>query len=62
MGIHHNGASIDWVFRGGDFQHHFRVYKQGGEPCFNCGTQIQRTVVGGRGTHFCPRCQPEDQL
>ena len=61
MGIHHNGASIDWVFRGGDFQHHFRVYKQEGEPCFNCGTQIQRTIVGGRGTHFCPRCQSEDQ-
>ncbi len=61
MGIHHNGASIDWVFRGGDFQHHFRVYKQEGEPCFNCGTKIQRTVVGGRGTHFCPHCQPEDQ-
>jgi len=61
MGIHHNGASIDWVFRGGDFQHHFRVYKQEGEPCFNCGTQIQRTVVGGRGTHFCPHCQPEVQ-
>jgi formamidopyrimidine-DNA glycosylase len=61
MGIHHNGASIDWVFRGGDFQHHFRVYKQEGEPCFNCGTKIQRTVVGGRGTHFCPHCQPEGQ-
>ncbi|MGB2896266.1 MAG: DNA-formamidopyrimidine glycosylase [Anaerolineales bacterium] len=60
MGIHHNGASIDWVFRGGDFQHHFRVYKREGEPCFKCGAQIQRTVVGGRGTHFCPRCQPED--
>ena len=62
MGIRHNGASIDWVFRGGDFQRHFRVYKREGEPCFKCGTQIQRTVVGGRGTHFCPRCQSEDQL
>jgi len=62
MGIRHNGASIDWVYRGGDFQHHFRVYKREEEPCFKCGTQIQRTVVGGRGTHFCPRCQPEGQL
>ena len=62
MGLHNNGASIDWVYRGGDFQYHFRVYKREGEPCFKCGTQIQRTVVGGRGTHFCPRCQSEDQL
>ena len=60
MGLRHNGASIDWVYRGGDFQHHFRVYNREGEPCFKCGAQIRRTVVGGRGTRFCPRCQPED--
>ena len=60
-GIRHNGASIDWVYRGGDFQHHFRVYKREKEPCYKCNASIQRIVVGGRGTHFCPRCQPEDQ-
>jgi formamidopyrimidine-DNA glycosylase len=57
-GIRHNGASIDWVYRGGDFQNHFRVYQRGGEPCPNCGTPIERIVVGQRGTHFCPHCQP----
>ncbi len=56
-GIRHNGASIDWVYRGGNFQHHFRVYDRAGEPCANCGTPIRRTVVGQRGTYFCPRCQ-----
>jgi len=56
-GIERNGASIDWVYRGGDFQNHFKVYQQTGKPCSVCGTIIQRTVVGQRGTHFCPNCQ-----
>ena len=56
-GLRHNGASIDWVYRGGGFQHHFRVYDRAGEPCLTCGTPIRRIVVGQRGTHFCPRCQ-----
>lgn len=57
-GILSNGASIDWVYRGGDFQNHFRVYQRTGEPCHNCETPIERIVVGQRGTHFCPACQP----
>lgn len=56
-GIRYNGASIDWVYRGGDFQNHFRVYDRKGELCYTCGTPIQRTVVGQRGTHICPKCQ-----
>jgi formamidopyrimidine-DNA glycosylase len=56
-GIRRNGASIDWVYRGGDFQNHFRVYGRQGEPCPVCGTKIERIVVGQRGTHFCPACQ-----
>jgi formamidopyrimidine-DNA glycosylase len=56
-GIEHNGASIDWVYRGGDFQNHFRVYGREGEPCPACGAAIERSVVGQRGTHFCPKCQ-----
>jgi formamidopyrimidine-DNA glycosylase len=57
-GLRHNGASIDWVYRGGDFQNHFRVYQRAGEPCPACGATIRRIVVGQRGTHFCPTCQP----
>lgn len=56
-GIRRNGASIDWVYRGGDFQNYFRVYQQTGEPCYFCATPIERIVVGQRGTHFCPTCQ-----
>jgi formamidopyrimidine-DNA glycosylase len=56
-GIRRNGASIDWVYRGGDFQNHFRVYGRTGGACPNCGTPIERLVVGQRGTHICPQCQ-----
>lgn len=56
-GLRHNGASIDWAYRGGGFQNHFRVYDREGEPCLTCGTPIRRIVVGQRGTHLCPHCQ-----
>ncbi len=56
-GILRNGASIDWVYRGGDFQNHFHVYQRTGEPCPVCGTPIARIVLGQRGTHYCPQCQ-----
>jgi formamidopyrimidine-DNA glycosylase len=54
-----NGASFDWVYRGGEFQNHFRVYGQEGKPCPVCGTIIQKLIVGQRGTHICPSCQRE---
>ena len=57
-GIQRQGASIDWVYRGGDFQNYFRVYQRTGQPCPVCGTPIERLVVGQRGTHICPDCQP----
>ncbi len=57
-GLRHHGASIDWVYRGGGFQNHFRVYGRTGEPCPVCRTPIRRIVVGQRSTHFCPVCQP----
>lgn len=58
-GLRQNGASIDWVYRGGNFQNHFRVYQRAGEPCPICSTIIERIVVGQRGTYICPHCQPE---
>lgn len=56
-GIRRNGASIDWVYRGGDFQNTFRVVQRKGLPCFRCGSLIQRMIVGQRSTYFCPQCQ-----
>src|SRR4029077_14609762 len=42
----------------GTRQHEFKVYGRGGEPCDRCGTPIAKSRVGGRGTWFCPTCQP----
>jgi formamidopyrimidine-DNA glycosylase len=56
-GIRTNGASIDWVYRGGEYQNHFRVYDRTGEACPVCGTKIKKLVVGQRGTHICSKCQ-----
>jgi len=60
-GLRCNGASIDWVYRGGEFQNHFRAYQRTGQPCPTCGTPIVRIVVGQRSTHLCPTCQPSIQ-
>jgi formamidopyrimidine-DNA glycosylase len=59
-GIRHNGSSIDWVYRGGDFQNYFQVYQRAGEPCYRCETPIERIIVGQRSTHICPSCQKLD--
>lgn len=56
-GIRRNGSSIDWVYRGGEFQNDFRVYQRTGQPCLICGKQIEKRMIGQRGTHFCPQCQ-----
>ncbi|KEF40643.1 MAG: formamidopyrimidine-DNA glycosylase [Cyanobium sp. CACIAM 14] len=33
------------------------VYRRGGEACRRCGTVIRRDRLGGRSSHWCPRCQ-----
>lgn len=56
-GIIHKGASLDDVYRGGEFQNYFQVYDRAGQPCLNCGAEIQKIVLAGRGTYFCSNCQ-----
>jgi len=41
----------------GEFQLHHRVYMRKGEKCFRCRTPIQRMIVAGRSSYFCPHCQ-----
>jgi formamidopyrimidine-DNA glycosylase len=57
------GSSIKSYVNGqgemGMFQFSHKVYGKKGEPCPTCNQLIERTVVGGRGTHFCPACQKE---
>jgi formamidopyrimidine-DNA glycosylase len=35
-----------------------RVYGREGKPCYRCHQPLHKIVVGQRGTHFCPQCQP----
>jgi formamidopyrimidine-DNA glycosylase len=42
----------------GTMQDHLMVYRREAQSCNRCGVAIERMVVGGRGTHFCPNCQP----
>ena len=53
---------VDSEGRRGEFQLRHRVYRRTGKKCFRCGTKIRRAIVAGRGTHFCPRCQPAPRL
>src|SRR5205085_12017522 len=42
----------------GRMQHEFKVYGREDEPCARCGTPIAKTRAAGRGTWYCPSCQP----
>ncbi|WP_308635010.1 DNA-formamidopyrimidine glycosylase [Paenibacillus silvisoli] len=56
------GSSIKSYVNGqgemGMFQHELLIYGREKQPCRACGASIDKTVVGGRGTHICLRCQP----
>ena len=60
-GLARQGASLrDYSTpdgRRGRAQERFRVYGREGEPCFRCGTPIDKIRVAGRGTWYCPNCQ-----
>jgi formamidopyrimidine-DNA glycosylase len=59
--IRHRGSTLrdyrDAAGEAGGFQRRHRVYDRAGKPCSDCETPIERLVVGGRSTHFCPKCQ-----
>ena len=62
LGIKYGGSSedtyVDAFGEQGEMNQHVKVYRRTGQPCLNgCGGRIERIVVGGRGTHFCPNCQ-----
>lgn len=64
-GIENRGASfkdyVDGQGQQGTQHMHVQVFRRTGKPCYACGSIIVRTVVGGRSTHFCPRCQPKSR-
>ena len=57
-GIARQGADLgDGAYPRGSMQDEFAVYGKAGEPCPRCGTPIEKTRAGGRGTWYCRRCQ-----
>ncbi|MGC4175027.1 bifunctional DNA-formamidopyrimidine glycosylase/DNA-(apurinic or apyrimidinic site) lyase [Demequina sp.] len=56
------GTSFDALYvnvngESGYFDRELNAYGRGGEPCARCGRPMLRAVMGGRSTHWCPRCQ-----
>ncbi len=41
----------------GEYQMHSLVYGKKGKKCLNCGKEIKKIFLGGRGTFFCENCQ-----
>ena len=41
----------------GTMQEFHQVYDKTGQACSRCGAIIEKIQLGGRGTHFCPKCQ-----
>ncbi|MDG3142068.1 DNA-formamidopyrimidine glycosylase [Streptococcus suis] len=61
LGIEKGGSTIrtyrNALGEDGTMQRYLQVYGLTGQPCPRCGTAINKIQVGGRGSHFCPKCQ-----
>lgn len=47
----------DGMGKKGNYLKQVCVYGKAGEPCRECGNLIQRSVIAGRGTFSCSKCQ-----
>jgi formamidopyrimidine-DNA glycosylase len=41
----------------GEYISQLKAYGHEGDACDNCGTTIERIVIGGRSSFYCPQCQ-----
>lgn len=61
-GIKFGGSSaenfVDAFGQQGKAHEKLLIYRKTGSPCpGGCGGVVERIVIGGRGTHWCPKCQ-----
>jgi formamidopyrimidine-DNA glycosylase len=42
----------------GKMQNNLLAYGRGNQPCSRCGFPLRKIALGGRGTVYCPACQP----
>ncbi|NCN03559.1 MAG: bifunctional DNA-formamidopyrimidine glycosylase/DNA-(apurinic or apyrimidinic site) lyase [Candidatus Pacebacteria bacterium] len=62
MAIDRGGTTFDGMYVGvdglaGSYQDDVLTYGREGKNCYNCGSLIKKTKLGGRGTYYCPICQ-----
>lgn len=61
QGIEDRGTSVDSYYDAkgekGKHAQNLKVFRQDKKPCPRCKIIIKKIKVGGRGTHFCPKCQ-----
>ena len=61
--VEKNAVSAEEYRRGRGMEYHntpyLRVYGRAGKACLCCGAPLVRSVIGGRGSVWCPRCQKE---
>lgn len=50
---------VDAKGKKGSYLKFAQVFRQNGQPCPRCGTEMIKIRVAGRGTHICPKCQKE---
>jgi formamidopyrimidine-DNA glycosylase len=46
----------------GEYQRQHRAYGRERKRCYRCRTAIQRAIVAGRSSYFCPKCQPAPRV
>ena len=47
---------VDPMGKEGKYQEHFKIYSK--DICPVCGGKVSFIKISGRGTYFCPNCQP----
>lgn len=62
--LEHGGTTYDGKYvhvdgMSGSYQDVMRVYGREGEECQQCGGEIVKDKIGGRGTYYCQQCQGE---
>ena len=60
--IHNGGSTIKSYHPqegvNGLMQNELLSYGQENKPCSRCGFPLRKIFIGGRGTVYCPKCQP----
>ncbi len=56
-GTSFDGLYVDVNGQSGYFSRNLAAYGRAGKPCHRCGAPLAHDRIGGRSTHWCPRCQ-----